>query len=83
MDCFPKDKKVARKFDPDIVYLTSNQFEKFDNNYKRKGHYDCMDYHTAFITENNEQQRIKKLETKLIAGADLILVSSENYYQIC
>ena len=36
-----------------------------------------MDYHTAFITENNEQQRIKKLETKLIARADLILVSSE------
>ncbi len=33
-----KDKKVARKFDPDIVYLTPNQFEKFDNNYKRKGH---------------------------------------------
>ena len=39
--------------------------------------YDCMDYHTAFITENSEQQRIKELETKLIARADLILVSSE------
>ncbi len=73
-----KIKKVARKFDPDIVYLTHpNQFEKFDNNYKGKVIYDCMDYHTAFITENNEQQRIKKLETKLIARADLILVSSE------
>ena len=24
------------------------------------------DYHTAFITENSEQQRIKELETKLI-----------------
>lgn len=73
-----KIKKVARKFDPDIVYLTHpNQFEKFDNNYKGKVIYDCMDYHTAFITENNEQQRIKKLETKLIARADLILVSRD------
>ncbi|MCB6704307.1 glycosyltransferase [Streptococcus parasanguinis] len=73
-----KIKKVARKFDPDIVYLTHpNQFERFDNNYKGKVIYDCMDYHTAFITENSEQQRIKELETKLIARADLILVSSE------
>ena len=58
-----KIKKVARKFDPDIVYLTHpNQFEKFDNNYKGKVIYDCMDYHTAFIlkiTSSNESRNLK------------------------
>lgn len=71
-------KRKIKAYNPDYVYITNpTQIEGISNNLNIKVIYDCMDYHSAFIEDKAERQRLQHLENQLVKRADLIVVSSE------
>lgn len=72
-----KLKKIIRRQEPDILYLTYPlQIQAVPDSFAGRILYDCMDNHSAFLNQKFDRERLESKERELILKSSRTLVSS-------
>lgn len=75
--------RYVKKEQPECIYATyPNQVELIPDGYTGRIIYDCMDDHSAFLSDQQEKQALEKQEKELLERANHVLVSSEKLREV-
>lgn len=71
-------KQIIKAESPECLFLTyPTQVKIIPSNYRGEVYYDCMDNHSAFISDKYEKEKLEICEREIVERAKRVFVSSD------